>query len=147
MLFIYVYIYIYIYIFTHTQMHMVQLFLTFHEVFNVILYCWWNLWLTAVHRHWPTRLNGVIKQKPKILIMTAVINLIPVRYYKRPERHCLLYFVLWYWRIITAWMNSCHYSNEMPKKIKNTFKQSFTLPKDLWTETKLNLLAPELFFF
>ena len=77
---------------------------------------------------------------------TAVNNLIPVQYYKRPERHCLLCFVLCYWRIITAWMYSSHYSNGVLKKIKNIFKTSATLPKDLWTKIKLNVWRRNYFF-
>jgi hypothetical protein len=65
---------------------------------------------TDSYRHWPTRLHGVITQKTKTWIFTAVQTLSAIRYYKRTERHCLLYFALWYWKIITAGMYSCSYT-------------------------------------
>jgi hypothetical protein len=40
-------------------------FLSFNNIFILILHCGRKLRVTAIHRHWPTRLHGVITQKFK----------------------------------------------------------------------------------
>ena len=47
-------------------------FLSLRNCFALILHSGWKLRVTAIHRHWLTRLQGVRTQKPKILILTAV---------------------------------------------------------------------------
>jgi len=55
------------------------------------------------------------KGEAEIWIFKAVKALIPIRYYKCTEEHCLQHISLWYWRIITAGMYSCNYTNGVHK--------------------------------
>ena len=49
-----------------------RMVLSFHNFFPLVMYSGWKLRVTAIHRHRRTRLHGVIKHNPKLLILTTV---------------------------------------------------------------------------